>query len=65
MVTGYHRPVGQFMQCSLCNTPGTRFVKARHPRYGIVYLCDACCEKERDVLCPAGRSCACDPDAVR
>ncbi|HOT93810.1 MAG TPA: hypothetical protein PK089_01275 [Methanoregulaceae archaeon] len=53
------------MQCSLCNTPGTRFVKARHPRYGIVYLCDACCEKERDVLCPAGRSCACDPDAVR
>lgn len=53
------------MQCSLCGTPGTTFTKAVHSRRGIVYLCDACRRREQAALRPAGRSCACDPDAPR
>lgn len=51
------------MHCSLCETPGTRFTKALHPRHGVVYLCEVCRKKEQAVLRPVGRSCACDPDS--
>jgi len=53
------------MQCSLCGTPGTIFTKARHPRHGVVYLCEACRQREHAVLHAAGHSCGCDPDASR
>jgi len=53
------------MQCSLCGAPGTTFTKAVHPRYGVVYLCEACRQREQAVLHAAGRHCACDPDAPR
>jgi hypothetical protein len=53
------------MQCSLCGSGGTSFTKAVHPRYGVVYLCNACRAREPGPLRPADRSCTCDPDLVR
>jgi hypothetical protein len=52
------------MQCSLCGTPGTSFTKAAHPRHGVVYLCDACRDRERRHLGRADPLCSCDPDSA-
>jgi hypothetical protein len=40
------------MNCDLCGASGTRFVRANHERYGMVRLCEACLEREKDRLRP-------------
>lgn len=47
------------MNCDMCGTPGTRFLRVSHERYGIVLLCEACREREKDRLRPLPKRCGC------